>query len=131
MSIPQLLCCNKKIDCGELWILSDIKGFTSRKIYIGTCPHCQEELAVLFEKRISDKKVFKNELKGIEAVKVIYREKKRKLVALPDIKTDSLYGWVYGVNVQIKNKNGEITQIRQYSSDFKGNKKIIKSINLK
>ena len=123
-----LMCCNHKINDGELWFLSDIKGFTARKIYIGTCKICKEDVAILIETRKEDKKTFINEFKGIEAVKTIYREKKRKVTVVPNIKTNCLYGWVYGINTQIKNKKGVITQVRQYASDFKGNKKLVKKI---
>ena len=122
-------CCNKNLDSVELWVLKDIKNFMARKLFFGTCKYCKEKKAFLIETRISDNKKFKNEFKNIEAVKVIYREKKRKLITIPDIKKDSLYGWVYGVNVEIKDKKGTVTQVRQYASDFKGNKKIVKSIN--
>ena len=123
----QLLCCKQKIDNGDLWFLEDINGFTSRKIYIGICKYCKEYTVILIETRIEDKKVFINEFKGIEAVKTIYREKKRKITTIPNLKTNCLHGWVYGVNTQIKNKKGKITQIRQYASDFKGNRTLIKS----
>ena len=125
----QLLCCNTKIEVGDLWFLADIKGFTARKIYIGTCKKCKEDVVVLLETRIDDKKVFINQFKGIEAIKTIYREKKRKVAAFPNIKTNCLYGWVYGVNVEIKNKKGKTTQIRQYASDFKGKKALVKSFS--
>lgn len=120
-------CCNNKIENGDLWLLADIKGFTSRKIYIGRCNKCKNEIALLIETRTSDKKVFANQFKGLEAIKTIYREKKRKVATIPNIKTNCLYGFVYGVNIAIKNKKGEITQIRQYASDFKGNKSLVKS----
>lgn len=116
-------CCGHNIVCGNVWFLQDIKGFTARKIFIGNCPKCKNDVAVLFEKRIEDNKDFINSLTGIEAVKTIYREKKRKVAAFPNIQTSSLYGWIYGVNVQIKNKKGQVVQVRQYACDFKTNKK--------
>ena len=121
-------CCNRKIKAGDCWFLKDIKNFTARKIFISKCSNCREVIAILTEKRISDNKIFINFTKGIEAVKTIYRERKRAIQIFPDIKINSLYGWVYGHNVQIKNKKGEITQIRQYASDFKGNKFLTKKI---
>lgn len=121
-------CCNKKIKSGELYFLKDIKGFTARKMLVTKCSNCRELIAILTEKRISDNKVFINFQKGLAAVKTIYRERKRTVQVLPDIKLNSLYGWVYGHNVQIRNKKGEVTQIRQYSSDFKGNKALVKKI---
>lgn len=123
-----IVCCNQKIEIGDLWFLSDIKGFTARKLYIGTCKKCDEEYAVLIETRVSDNKTFVNKLKGIEAVKTMYREKKRKLMTFPRIKSSNLYGWIYGHNVQIRNKKGKVTQIRQYSSDFYGQKELTKSL---
>lgn len=112
-------------------ILNDIKGFTARKLYKAKCPKCKEYVVTLIEKRISDNKVFVNEnITGIEAVKVLYREKKRISATLPNIQSDTLYGWVYGHNVEIKNKNKQVTQIRQYSKDFSGNKNLTKKVYL-
>ena len=121
-------CCNNQIKSGELCFLKDIKGFTARKIFITKCVNCKEIIVILTEKRITDNKVFINFIKGIEAIKTIYRERKRIVQTFPDIKINSLYGWVYGHNVQIKNKKGEVTQIRQYASDFSGNKSLVKKI---
>ena len=44
------------------------------------------------------------------------------------VDTNSLYGWIYGVNTEIRNKSGKVTQIRQYASDYYGNKNIQKKI---
>ena len=125
-----LSCCNKPIKNGSLWVLSDLKDFTARKLYIGKCSVCGSEAVTLIEKRISDNKVFVNKIEGIEAIKTIYREKKRKLVELPNIKEDNLYGWVYGINTQIKDKKGNVTKIRQYASDFKGNRTLRKELTV-
>lgn len=127
----ELACCNKKIEVAELWELADFKGYTKRKLLIGKCQICGDEAALQIMTSTDTGKTYYNLYNGIEAVKVIYREKRRKLKILPNIKTNTLYGWIYGVNVQIKNKKGEITQLRQYSSDFKNNKKIVKTILLK
>ena len=129
MSLRRLSCCNSEVKSGELWLLADFKGFTKRKLYIGKCEVCGDDVALQIMTDVKTNKTYYNLYNGIEAVKTIYREKKRKLVTYPELKSDILYGWIYGVNVQIKNKKGEITQIRQYSSDFKGNRKIVKSIN--
>lgn len=122
-------CCGKNIVCGDVWFLQDIKGFTARKIFIGNCPKCKNDVAVIFEKRIEDNKEFINGLTGIEAVKTIFREKRRKVAVFPDIKTNFLSGWVYGVNVQIKNKKGQVVQVRQYACDFRsGEKQLTKTL---
>ena len=124
MSLRGFSCCNKKLKKGEVWFLKDIKDFTARKLYVSKCPYCNDDVLLLIEKRTSDNKIFINQIKGIEAVKTLYREKKRKLQTIPDVESVFLYGWVYGVNVEIKNKKGDITQLRQYSADFSGNKSL-------
>ena len=47
---------------------------------------------------------------GIKAVRIIYNEKARILAKRQNIKATDVYGWVYGVNVGITNKKGDITQ---------------------
>lgn len=126
-----LICCNNKIKCGEVLILNDIKGFTARKLYKAKCPKCKDDVVTLIETRVSDNKMFVNaNITGLEAVKVLYREKKRILATLPDIKSDVLFGWIYGHNVEIRNKNKQVTQIRQYAKDFSGNKNLTKKVYL-
>lgn len=128
MSFCNISCCNELITQGDIWFLADIKNFTARKLYKAKCPVCNEDIILLIEKRISDDKIFINKINGIEAVKTLYRENKRKLQVFPERKIDNLYGWIYGVNVEIKNKKGNITQIRQYSSDFNKNKMLVRKI---
>lgn len=123
-----LICCNNEIKSGELWILKDIKNFTARKLYTAKCPICGDDVVLLIEKRLNDGKIFSNNINGIEAIKTIYREKKRRITTLANIEYNNLYGWIYGVNVEIKNKKGEVKQVRQYSSDFYGNKKLSKKL---
>ena len=125
-----LTCCNTNVTCGDVWFLKDIKGFTARKIFIGNCPVCNNDVAVLFETRTEDNKMFVNELTGIEAVKTIFREKQRKVAVLPNIQSECLHGWIYGVNTQVKNKSGKVIKIRQYASDFKGNKTLRKEVTV-
>lgn len=123
-----LFCCTQ-ISHSEIWVLKDIKDFTERKIAYAICPKCREAVITLVEKRISDGKVFVNEnIKGINAVKTLYREKKRVIAQIPFVKVSDLYGWIYGTNKEIKNKKGEITQIRQYATDFSNKKKLVKKV---
>lgn len=121
----QLRCCNKDIACGELWILNDFKGYTKRKLLIGKCDICGDDVALQIMTSTNDNKTYANLYNGIEAVKVIYREKKRKVAVMPNIKTDCLFGWVYGVNKEIKNKQGKVTQVRQYACSLNDNKKVL------
>lgn len=124
--------CNSTVKHFEAWILDDIKDFTARKLFFTNCPKCQEVIVALYEKRISDNKVFINtNIQGLNAVKTIYRERKRVVTKIMNVKADNLYGWIYGVNKEIRNKKKEITQVRQYSSDFNGNKTLSKKIVLR
>lgn len=130
MSECLLSCCGTAIDDGELWILQDFKNFTSRKLYIGKCKICGDDAALQIMTNTETGKTYFNLYNGIEAVKIIYREKRRKLVTFPDIKSDNLYGWIYGINVQIQNKKSSITRVRQYASDFSGNRQLRKEIKV-
>lgn len=129
VTFQDLRCCNKKIDNGELWILQDFKGFTARKLLIGKCNICGDDVCLQIMKSTDTNKTYYNLYTGIEAVKTIYREKKRKIAVFPDIQTSSLYGWIYGVNVEIKNKKGQVVQVRQYACDFRsGEKQLTKTL---
>lgn len=84
------------------------------------CPLCGDDIVVLTETRISDNKTFTNIFRGIDTAEVTYRERKRKLTVIPLVQTDALFGWVYGQNVQVKNKKGKVIKLRQYSHSLKG-----------
>lgn len=116
-----------------MWLLEDYNGFTSRKLLYGICPVCRRSVVTLIQKRISDGKLFKTEnITGLAAIKTIYREKKRLRIKLTKVKSSDLFGFVYGVNKEIKNKKNEVTQVRQYRCDIKSNtKELSKVINLK
>lgn len=123
--------CGNSIDKVELWILKDFKDFEARKLVFGLCHKCHKPVVSLKEKRIPDNKIFCKTVTGNDAMRIINTETKRMLCKYYKIETQSLQGWLYGVNKEIKNKDGITTQIRQYASDFRGNKKLIKKINTK
>lgn len=127
-NFKKLSCCNTEIKEAELWILKDFKGYTKRKLFIGRCKKCGDWACLQIMTHTESQKTYYNLYNRIEAVKTIYREKKRIIQQLPNIKANSLYGWIYGHNVQIRNKKGEVVQIRQYASDFGGNKSLVKRI---
>lgn len=129
----ELVCdCGVVIDKAEMWILKDLKDFETRKLIIGSCPKCHRPVTTLIEKRIDDGEVFINSnITGNRAMKLIAREQKRFLCKYYKLDVNSLFGWIYGVNVGIKNKKGDVTQIRQYASNFNGNKKLVKKLQLK
>lgn len=130
MSETVLSCCHKKIKNGSVWFLKDFKGYTARKLYIGVCSVCGDYAALQIMTSTANGRTYYNLYNGIEAVKIIYREKKRKVLSVQNVSADNLSGWIYGKNVQVKNKKGEIVQIRQYSADFNGNTKLDKVIEV-
>lgn len=118
--------CNVKNEVIEIQELEDIANFSERLLIIGVCRACNSKLVSLVEIRNSDKKVFIDSFAGIEATNVIKRERKR----LKNKNLNHKYnGFVYGKNKEIRNKKGEVTQIRQYASDYKtGKKTLIKTL---
>ena len=126
-----LSCCGYDIKDIDVWILKDIKDFTARKLFFAQCPKCHYPVISLCEKRIADGKVFINaNIRGKLALNTIYREEKRVVTKLLKVKSDVLFGWIYGHNVEIRNKNKQVTQIRQYAKDFSGNKNLTKKVYL-
>lgn len=120
--------CGELIDKVELWILKDFKDFEARKLLLGKCHRCHKPIVSLSEKRITDNKTFVKTVFANDAMRIINTETKRMLCKYYKIETQSLHGWIYGVNKEIKNKDGKVTQVRQYASDFDGNKKIVKKL---
>ncbi len=121
-------CCNREIKSSQIWLLFDIKEFTGRKIIYAVCPFCGKTLISLIEKRKNDGKIFISDAFGDKALKILMREKKRLVIQYNNVAMSDVMGWIYGVNIEIKNKKGVIKQIRQYSADFQNNKKLSKRI---
>ena len=133
--------CGKIIKRNKCIILADFKNFTSRKIFFAYCPNCRNLILTLIEERQSVKfifveghcviKFFMNEnVDGCKFLNLLYKEilKKRIIDVVSSISFHNLSGWLFGKNIQIRNKKGEIVEIRQYSSDFNGNTKLEKII---
>lgn len=119
--------CNVNTEPSEVWFLKDIEFFTNRILLIGKCNVCKKDIITLIEVRKNDNIPFVNNLSGQKAIKVKTIEKKRIDYTLSSLNQQSS-SWVYGVNVGIKNKNGDVTQVRQYAADFNGKRKIVKRI---
>lgn len=129
MSFDILRCCGIKVEVHQIWELQNYNGFIERKLFLGICPKCTDGVAFLYQKREFDGAEFGNILNGIEVVKTTYREKRRVIAKRLNVSTKEAQEWIYGTNVQIKNKKGEVIKIRQYSTDFKtGAKKLEKEI---
>ena len=122
--------CDAKISKNfRIWLLQDIKGFTDRELFISRCNKCKQISVVLKEKRTSDNKIFINKINCEKnALRTLTRESRRVIREIVDVDFRSLNGWVYGTNVEIRNKKNQVVQIRQYSTDFNQNKHLIKKI---
>lgn len=118
---------NKNI---RVWELKDTKDFTNRKIAIADCK-CGNHVADLYQKRITDGQIFINEYQGTEAIKVIAREAKQLISETYKTPKQALTGWIYGVNKEIKNKEGKVTQIRQYAASFFNSRELVKKVYTK
>lgn len=119
--------CNVNQEPLEVWFLKDIDLFSDRMLLIGNCSECGKKIATLVEIRISDDVPFVDNLSGISAERVIENERKRIDYTLNSL-NKHYSGWTYGINKEIKNKSGSVTQIRQYASNFDGKKKLVKRI---
>lgn len=121
--------CNTRSDVTEIQELDDIEGFSDRILIIGVCTTCNKDIALLVETRTKDNQTFYDRYHDEEAIKVIKREKKR--IKNKSVEADIKYfKWIYGKNIEIKNKDGKTVQIRQYACDYRTNKrKLLKVIN--
>ena len=119
---------NNKVN---VWILKDTKDFTNRRLVISICQKCSSKKVTLYQKRIFDNRIFTNEYKDAEAVKTIARESRRLESEFFSTPKNAFIGWFFGINKEIKTKNGKITQVRQYSSDFNGRRDLVKKIYCK
>ena len=110
-------------------MLKDIPDFKNRQLAVGKCDKCGAYVVSLVEERIADNVLYTdNKMNAEKALKVLKREAKRTLNRLYITNNRSLNGWIYGHNVQIRNKKGKVTQLRQYASDFKDKRQIVKKI---
>lgn len=129
MTFDLLRCCRKRVDVSQIWELQDFNGFIERKLFVGICPKCADGVVFMYQKREVDGAEFGNILNGEEAVKTLYREKRRVITKRLNIPNAEVQEWIYGTNIQIRNKKGKVIKIRQYSTDFKtGAKKLEKEI---
>lgn len=121
---------NRNVKHSEILFLSDIKDFTNRKIYKFFNPMNDKIHIILCETHIETKEVFEQKLSGIKALKVLEREKCRLLYTSYDItrQTSKPYGWVYGENKEIHDKNGNVIRTEVRRCDFHGQKELIESI---
>lgn len=112
----------------DIWFLEDTKDFNERKLLLGSTSK-GKTVVTLIENRKIDFKVYVDTQFGLKAQKIIQNERKRVLYTRQELicsKRGKPFGWTYGDNREIRNKKGEVIKIRQYASDFNGNKMLVK-----
>lgn len=121
--------CNSIFSAEDIWFLCDNDTESKRKLYIANCPICGKEMALyacLCEKTGTE---FEKYYYSGGAKKIKERLKKDISTTMLGFKTKytSPFGFRYGINKEIKSK-GKIIGIKQFASDFYGNKILVKKI---
>jgi len=111
----------------DVWFLLPNETYTERKLNIGFCPVCGKPVSELKQ---TDKNgnIHLNKKSGFAAdefcLKLSEQINYKKSRIISQTSRKKLYGWIYGINKQHPS-NGNI---KQYASDFYGNKEIVKEI---
>lgn len=123
-----LVHCNSTFKPYVTWFLFPNTNFYNRSIEFGFCPHCNKDIACLFEYRKADDKQIVTYCKRKDVNKL--REQHKHEIEYKS--TDLImakgmpYRWVYGVNKEkVDKKTGEVSYT-QISCDFFGNKEVVK-----
>ena len=120
--------CNSVFQASDIWFLLDKDNFTNRKLYLANCPICNKEMVLYSHKEVN----------GNYFEKYYYSNGARKIKERlkGDITSTMLgfkntykmpFGFKYGINKEII-KKGKVVGIKQYASDFWGNKILVKKI---
>lgn len=105
--------------------------FNNRILLIGKCPVCKREVVRLIETRVFDNKEFIQTEVGYKAEKIMQRERKRIIYTQNSCPKGKLTGFVFGLNTEQHNKNGEVTSILQRSCDWDGRTSKVRRIKVK
>ena len=120
--------CNSVFKPNDIWFLLDSNGDTKRKLYIANCPICNKDM-VLFSCLKQNGEYFEKYYYSNGAKKI--RDKFKKEVTSTMLgfkeKYKMPFGFKYGINKEIV-KNGRVIGVKQYASDFWGNKILVKKI---
>ena len=121
--------CNSVFKAEDIWYLVDDGNCINRKMFIATCPICNKEM-VLYEHLDNETKEYYSKYYYSGGARRI-KERNKKFVSHTMLGFNNKYkmpfGFKYGINKEIK-KGGEIVGIKQFASDFYGNKSLIKVI---
>lgn len=116
----------------DVWKLFDNEKYKNRKLSFGICPICRKPVAELNQIEINSNKIVSMKKIGIssqEFVEHFKSEIEYSKSKINKMKFQSApFGWIYGVNKEIYKKNSSKAEVKQYASDFYGNKILIKII---
>lgn len=122
-------CC--EFEAFDIWYLKNTEEFSDRTLYIGICPICKKHVSLLIQRKIKTNSYITIKKAGESARDFTMSLGKEKITSRNEInkmKFDTKpFGWRYGVNKEIKSKDGKIS-IEQYAKDFDGNTELIKKL---
>ena len=120
--------CNSVFQAEDIWFLLDKENQTKRKLYIANCPICNKEMALYScvenEKVYFEKYYYSN---GARKIKERLKADIASTMLGFKVQYKAPYGFKFGINKEIK-RNGQTVEIKQYASDFWGNKVLVKKI---
>ncbi len=121
--------CNSVFKAQDIWFFCDEENKIKRKLYLAFCPICQKSIALYsyFDNKINDYVEKYYYSGGVERIK--QKLKSDRTATMLGFKNNYKMpsGFKYGINKEIK-KMGKIVEIRQFASDFEGNKILVKKI---
>ena len=120
--------CNSVFKADDIWFLLDNDECVKRKLYVANCPVCLKEMA-LYSCYMNNGEYYEKYYYSGGAKKIKERLKKEVSSTMLGFKNKYKMpsGFKYGINKEIR-KNGKLVEIRQYASDFWGNKILVKKI---
>ena len=120
--------CNSVFKPQDIWFLLDSPEGIQRKLYLASCPICNKEMA-LYSCLRADNVYFEKYYYSNGARRIKEKFKKDIVSTMLNFKNKYKmpYGFKFGINKEIKRK-GKIVAIKQYASDFWGNKILVKKI---
>ena len=120
--------CNSVFKPNDIWFLLDNNEEQNRKMYLANCPICNKEM-VLYSSKKQNGEYFEKYYYSNGARKIKERLKKDVTSTMLGFKNKYKmpFGFKYGINKEIV-KNGKVVGVKQYASDFWGNKILVKKI---
>ncbi|MCR5265980.1 MAG: hypothetical protein K6E29_05240 [Cyanobacteria bacterium RUI128] len=120
-------CC--EFDAFDIWYLKDDEEFSDKVVFIGVCPICKKQVAVMTKRKIKTNSIISLKKAGDTVGSFLKEISKEVVYSRNDLNkmkfTSKPFGWKYGVNKEKKDKNGNKI-IEQYAKDFYGNKELVK-----